>query len=59
MSNEVNEIKKILTEVMLSGDSNNKLIREYSFWKNGLIAVEEGQFVVTDKGRAWLDEQRS
>lgn len=58
--NEVNRIKRMLTEVMLTGTSTTFAIRDGELHAMGFVIVDLPKlcWVVTEKGHRWLDEHQ-
>lgn len=56
---EVKEIKDVMLDVMLTGSSERYYLRGTNAWKLGFIMIHNGEWEISDKGRAWLDEQRT
>lgn len=58
---EVNRLKRILTEIMLTGTASNYVIRHGELHAKGLVIVDLPKlcWVLTEKGHRWLDEHRS
>lgn len=60
-AHEVNRLKRILTEIMLTGKASTYVIRHGELHAMGLVIVDLSKmcWVLTDKGHRWLDEQRT
>ena len=58
---EVNRLKRILIEIMLTGTASSYVIRHGELHNMGLVIVDLPKlcWVLTEKGHRWLDEHRS
>jgi hypothetical protein len=58
--NEIDRLKRILIEIMLTGTASSYVIRHGELHNMGLVIVDLPKlcWVLTEKGHRWLDEHQ-